>query len=116
MITACEQAETGSKYLLSGTWITLKYIAQQVSQLTGTQPPGMILPLWLAKTVAPFAAYFDQIRGKRPQFTPISMNELESNPNISHEKASKELGYQPRPIEQTLADTVDWFRSHGFLK
>jgi dihydroflavonol-4-reductase len=43
------------------------------------------------------------------------MKELESNKNISHAKASKELGYEPRPLQQTIADTVDWFRSYGFL-
>ena len=61
------------------------------------------------------AALLDQVRGKRPQFTPISMNELESNPLISYEKASIELGYKPRPIEQTIADTVGWFQYNGYL-
>ena len=115
MIKACEQAKPGAKYFLSGNWITLKDIAQQVAAITGVKPPRIVLPMWLAKTSAPAAMFFDRIRGRRPLFTPISMKELESNPDISHAKASKELGYQPRPIEQTIADTVAWFKTNGFL-
>jgi dihydroflavonol-4-reductase len=71
--------------------------------------------MWLAKVGAPLATLFDRVRGNRPLFTPISLRELESNPLLSHEKASRELGYQPRPLEQAIADTMGWFRSHGFL-
>lgn len=115
MIKACEQAKPGAKYFLSGNWVTLKDIAHQVAALTGAKPPRIVLPMWLAKTSAPAAMFFDRIRGRRPLFTPISMKELESNPDISHARASKELGYQPRPIEQTISDTVAWFKTNGFL-
>ena len=115
MINACEHAKTGEKYILSGHWVTLQNIAKQVASITGVKPPRVVLPMWIAKPSAPLATLFDRIRGKRPLFTPIAMRELESNPNISHAKASRELGYEPRPLEQTLADTVEWFKSHGFL-
>ncbi|MBN2463554.1 MAG: NmrA family NAD(P)-binding protein [Dehalococcoidia bacterium] len=82
---------------------------------TGAKPPLMILPMWLAKASAPLAMEFDRLRGTCPLFTPISLKELASNPFLSHDKASRELGYQPRPLEQTIADTVGWFASHGFL-
>ena len=115
MITACERAKAGAKYILSGHWVTLKYVAEQVAKINGVNPPRMVLPIWLAKAGAPLAMLFDRVRGRRVLFTPISLKELESNPLLSHEKASRELGYQPRPLEQALADTMGWFRSHGFL-
>jgi dihydroflavonol-4-reductase len=115
MITACEYAECGAKYILSGHWVTLKYVAEQVAKITGVNPPRMILPMWLAKAGAPLVMLVNQVMGKRPLFTPISMRELESNPLLSHEKATRELGYQPRPFEQSLVDTMGWFRSHGFM-
>ena len=115
MINACENARAGSKYILSGNWVSLVYIAQQIANITGVEPPRLVLPLWIAKTGAPMVTFFDRIRGRHPLFTPISMKELESNPNISYAKASRELGYKPRPLEQTIADTVDWFHRNGFL-
>jgi dihydroflavonol-4-reductase len=115
MIQACEHAKPGSKYILSGHWVTLKYVAHYIAGITGVSPPRIAVPMWAAKASAPVATFFDRIRGRHPLFTPISLKELESNPNISHEKASRELGYEPRPLEQALKDTIDWFRSHGFL-
>ncbi len=115
MITACENAKPGTKYILSGQWVTLKYVAEQAAGITGVKPPRMVVPMWLAKAGAPISMLLDQVRGRQPVLTPISLKELESNPLLSHEKASRELGYQPRPIEQALADTIGWFRSHGFL-
>ena len=44
------------------------------------------------------------------------MKALESNKNISHDRATRELGYQPRPFETTIRDTLDWFRRYGYLK
>jgi dihydroflavonol-4-reductase len=115
MINAYEHAKVGAKYILSGHWVTLEYIARQVACITGVKPPKIILPMWIAKASAPLATFIDRIRGRCPLFTSISMRELQSNPNTSHAKASRELGYEPRPLEQTIADTVYWFRSHGFL-
>jgi dihydroflavonol-4-reductase len=34
---------------------------------------------------------------------------LNSNRNISHARATRDLGYSPRPFLETLTDTLDWF-------
>jgi nucleoside-diphosphate-sugar epimerase len=34
---------------------------------------------------------------------------MRSNQHISHARASRELGYAPRPFEDTVCDTLDWF-------
>jgi dihydroflavonol-4-reductase len=44
-----------------------------------------------------------------PRFTPYSLEVLHSNSNISHAKATRELGYQPRSLYESIADTVRWF-------
>ncbi len=116
MINAGEKAPPGAKYIFGGNWVKLADIARIAADITGVKPPGVVLPLWVAKLAAPFAAYSDRITGHPPRFTPVSIKELESNPNLSHARAKKELGYEPRPIEQTVTDTVSWFKSNGFLQ
>jgi dihydroflavonol-4-reductase len=44
-----------------------------------------------------------------PRFTPYSLEVLKSNSNISHAKATRELGYQPRPLYESIHDAVKWF-------
>jgi len=38
-----------------------------------------------------------------------------SHRDIRHDKAARELGYAPRPLAETAADTVAWFREAGML-
>ncbi|MBK7975934.1 MAG: hypothetical protein IPK07_22575 [Deltaproteobacteria bacterium] len=54
--------------------------------------------------------------GTRPLYTSEALHALGGNPNVSHAKAARELGYQPRPLRTTVADTYAWFESAGMLK
>ena len=110
-----EQAPTGAKYLLSGHWVSICDIANMVADFTGMPAPGFVCPLWLARLGTPVVTAFSSLKEKWPLYTSVSMRALRSNRNISHEKATRELGYQPRPFRETLIDTLQWFEENGQL-
>jgi dihydroflavonol-4-reductase len=85
------------------------------AELTGATLPRFVCPLWLARFGTPFVAAAGKITGRRPIYTAAAVRALGSNRNISHDKASRELGYQPRPFRETLADTLAWFQENGYL-
>jgi nucleoside-diphosphate-sugar epimerase len=35
---------------------------------------------------------------------------------LNTEKAQRELGLSPRPLEETIEDSLTWFRVHGYIK
>ena len=115
MIRAVERAKAGEKYILGGHWTSLRDIAQQIAKFSRHEVPGVVIPLWMAKASAPLVSALDRIRGKRPLFTSISIKELESNKYLSQAKASKELGYEPRSLAETISDTLHWFQDNGFI-
>jgi len=43
------------------------------------------------------------------------INTLQSNSYISSEKASKELGYNSRPVRKSIEDTFKWFKENKIL-
>ena len=47
--------------------------------------------------------------------TPYSIKTLQSNCNISHEKATNELGYKPRSIKKSIYDQYQWFRTNNYV-
>jgi dihydroflavonol-4-reductase len=51
-----------------------------------------------------------------PHFTNAALHDLSDNPNVSHARASRELGYEPRPFRETVLDTIRWFAEHGFIR
>jgi dihydroflavonol-4-reductase len=99
-------APRGSKYLLGGHWASLVDIARMVEKETGTRALGFVCPLWLAGAGAPIITAVEHLRGHRPLYTRASIIAVNSNKLISHEKAEKELDYHPRPLEQTICDTL----------
>jgi dihydroflavonol-4-reductase len=114
-LRAEKKAPSGKKYLLSGHWVSLPDMARQVERISGVPAAGFVSPIWLARVGAPFMTTLDRLAGRRPLYTSASLQALESNRNISHRKASRELGYRPRPFRETLIDTLMWFEENGRL-
>jgi len=115
-IKAEQAAPPGANYLLSGTWLSVKETAAIVAQIMGRRPPALVCPVPVARACAPIVTAVSRWTGARPIFTNVSLKALASNRNISHARATRELGYEPRPISQTLADTIRWFMDNGFIK
>jgi dihydroflavonol-4-reductase len=109
-------APAGSTYLLSGHWVSMCDIAAIVAEITGVKNNKFVCPLWLARLGAPVIEGVSRVRGKRPLYTGVSLRALRSNRHISHDKATRELGYQPRPFRETLEDTLRWFEANGQLE
>ncbi|MCX6057974.1 MAG: NAD-dependent epimerase/dehydratase family protein [Chloroflexi bacterium] len=109
LIAAAENGERGESYILSGQKITVRYMLETVREITGKNFFQMKIPFDLAKFAALFTPMYYQLAKATPRFTPYSLEVLQSNSNISHAKATKELGYSPRSLYESIKDTVKWF-------
>lgn len=109
LLAAEQLPDPGGRFLLSGHYRSLHQIAACVAGASGRPAPWLTVPLGVAKIAAPFSSRFAAASGSRPLFTPISLRALESNPRISHARASAGFGYAPRPLEETIQDALAWF-------
>lgn len=114
-IAAAERGKSGECYILSGESMSVKELLECLKENTGVELPKTKLPRLLAKIVAPFAEFGYMIKKQQPLFTCYSIATLGTNPSISHQKATQELGYHPRPVRQSISDTVGWLKSSGRL-
>jgi dihydroflavonol-4-reductase len=108
-------APSGSKYILSGTWIDMPSITASIENITGVPAPRILCPTWLARFGAPFATAFASWTGTRPVFTTASLMALRSNRDMSSLRAQRDLGYAPRSFHVSLEDTLRWFVAQGML-
>lgn len=113
-ITAEEQSPPGSRYILSGHWASMVELAKIVESLTGTKPPRIILPVWLARIAAPVLHGYQHLTGRHTPFTPGALKAMDANRRVLHELATRELGYRPRPLPETIADTMRWYQDFSF--
>jgi len=114
-IQAIESGRKGEKYILSGEFCTLQKLSAIISKLSGCKIPG-IVPVSLARLACPFFKVYSSVTNTQPLYTYQSLDILVNSPsNISNEKARRELGYEPRHLEQTLRDTFEWYRENNFI-
>jgi dihydroflavonol-4-reductase len=109
-ILASEKGRRGETYILSGERLTVREVAQMVWQETPGWHANLDVPLWLANCVAGLMPFYAGLTGKEPLFTRYSLDAICSNSYFSHAKASRELGFEPRPARQAVLDAVRWFQ------
>jgi dihydroflavonol-4-reductase len=114
-IRAEQSAPSGSQYILSGEWGTVRELAESVHRASGVKIPRFTSPLWLARSAAPFSELLAKLRRQEPLLTAEAVATLKSHRLIDSSKAEKELGYTCRPLDETVKDTLDWFEEAGML-
>ncbi len=115
LVGAFERGRNGEGYLLTGSEISVPELFDILEQLSGTPKPRVHLPIGLVRAVAPLIPLYYKVVKQRPLFTTYSLHVISSNCEMSYQKAAEELGYSPRPLRQTLEDTVGWFKEQGML-
>lgn len=109
VVECCREGRAGECYILSGEFATVDEIIGEASRMTKVRKPLFNLPL---KPVMLIAKLVEKMKRKSttPLFTPYSIAVLGANANFSHAKATRELGYSPRPLKETVSDTVKWIK------
>lgn len=115
-INAIDKGRPGEAYLLAGHWKDLHSIADSIEKMGGRKAPSIMLPFWLAYTGAFMLNMHARIRNTVPLYSSVSLLTLKNgHRNISCVKAGRELGFTSRPFEDTITDTVKWFRENRYL-
>lgn len=114
-LRAEEKLTSGDRYILSGHWCSIEKLADIVGEIVGVPPPPFVCPMWLAQAGVPFVSTLAYLTKKRQLYTKASLHALCGNRSISCQKARCELDYHPRPLQETLIDTMQWFQDTGFI-
>lgn len=113
LIAASERGGRGESYILSGHRISVRYLLESVREITGGRFFQARIPFDLARFAARFTPFYYNACHATPRFTSYSLAVLRSNSNISHAKATRELGYRARAIYESITDAVHWFLDGG---
>lgn len=112
LIQAGEKGRCGESYILSGERIQVLDIIKIVQEILGKRLFSLKIPMDLARLTAKIMPFYYRLAHVKPRFTTYSLATITSNSFISHAKAHLELGYQPRPLRESLGDTVRWFSKY----
>ena len=115
-ILAAGKGRTGERYILSGEWISIDGIMEEISKVTKAPLPRWQVPVGLASAIAKLLSSYSMITGAKVLLIQDSISTLRSNSLISSEKARRELGYTSRPVRESIRDTVKWLQEAGYIE
>jgi len=111
---ALERGRAGERYILGGENLALQDLLALVDDVTGRRQSRLRRPrqaLWPLALACEGLARF----GVEPLVTRDHLRMAAKTMFFSHAKATADLGFQPRPAREAVADAVAWFRANGRL-
>ena len=107
-VAAGDKGGAGEVYILCNKSCTVDEFIRSLARASGNKPPRFKLGKRLIDAVAPAMELYYKAADETPLFTRYAIRKLCSNCNFSYAKAQRELGYEPRPLEESLRDTIQW--------
>ncbi len=113
ILKAFELKKFGERYILSGEILSIKDMILYLREFEGLTnlPEVKLMSLNMSLLYASIASFFN----RKSRITPYSVKTLNSNCNISHNKATKELGYEPMGVKQSLYDQYTWLKENHYF-
>lgn len=112
---ACERGAPGERYILGCENLTLGQILERLAGITGGKAPAIRLPYAVAYAAGVVTTGWSRISGKPPLAPLDAVRMAKQKMFVSHEKAKRELGYKPGPVDAALKRSVDWFYANGYV-
>ncbi len=113
-LLACERGRPGERYILGAENLTLERILGRLAKIMAKPAPAIKLPwavAWMAGVVTTAWAH---VAGGEPRVPLDAVRMAKKKMFVSHEKARRELGFEPGPVDAALLRAVDWFRANGY--
>ncbi len=106
---ALTRGQLGESYILGGNYYTLKDLSRVVAKVSNKRIPCFEVPIALVKSFLPIIRVYYKMRKQDPSVTRESIEILEfGNKFIESEIEKKDLGHNPRPIDETMNDLLSW--------
>lgn len=112
VLLALDKGEPGESYHLGGELSTMRETVATAARVLGRRPPRFSVPNAAIKAMTPLGPLVGPLMGFPPNLSEAYSASAGVTYLGSHDKAVRELGYSPRPLEQGLRDL---FEAEGVL-
>jgi dihydroflavonol-4-reductase len=113
-LLAAERGVAGRRYILGGEDHSLAGFLRMLAAAAGWRPRAVpTVPSWLVTLAAELSELRARWTGKEPYPSRQGARLHRYYWFVRSERAMRELGYDPRPLEATLRDTYGWYWVRG---
>ncbi len=114
-LLACERGISGQKYILGCENLTLEQIFGHLQTISGRKAPGWRIPYGVAYAAGVASTTWANLTGQEPRAPLDAVKMARKKMFVSADKARRELGFQPGPVDAALKRAVDWFQANGYV-
>jgi len=107
-ILAAERGRNGEAYILAGPALTWKQAEQMWQKITGIPAPKLWLPGWMAALTQRALALVERTGVRLPLSADAVASQADYTFWASADKAERELGWRPRPVEETFRAMLEF--------
>jgi dihydroflavonol-4-reductase len=119
MISAAQRGRRGQRYLAAGRHMTIADLCPILERITGVPAPKRRIPISLMYIVGAINELWSRLTGRQVLLSLATVRLLAKEADRTHfnpKKSESELGITFRPIDQTITDTLNWYKQEGWLK
>lgn len=109
-LLAAEHGRPGQRYILGGENLTLKQMLDRLSAVSGHPSPTVEIPYFIAYLAAAASTGWAALTRQHPGIPLDGVRYAHIKMWVSIEKAQRELGYAPVPVDGALRRAVNWIR------
>ena len=114
-LLASERGTPGERYILGCENLTLEEILVRLAKLSGGKAPRWRIPYALAYAAGVVSTGWANVTGYEPRAPLDAVKMARKKMFVSSDKAKRELGFNPGPVDGALKRAVDWFRANGYV-
>jgi dihydroflavonol-4-reductase len=109
MILAEKNGQVGERYAFAERWVTFRELFSLTARAGAVKPPALKLPIAVLYAAAFLSELVCRLTRRESKITVSSIKCSRLLPDIDCSKARTELGWTPEPIEESIAQAVDYY-------
>ncbi|AEF34088.1 MAG: NAD-dependent epimerase/dehydratase family protein [Mycolicibacter algericus] len=106
LILAAEHGRNGERYLISERMITNGEIIAIAADEAGVPPPARSISVPMLYALGALGALKARLGRKDAELSWKSVRMMRAESEVDHSKAVRELGWQPRPVEESIREAA----------
>lgn len=111
LVLAEQRGRIGERYIIAGEYLRQMQLYTYAAEAGGSEPPSRMLPMPVVYALAWVSKWTSKLKGKESRLCPDSVFLSEAFKAFDTRKARSELGWQPRPLAESIKDAVEWWSS-----
>jgi dihydroflavonol-4-reductase len=106
MILAADRGRVGERYLISEKMISNADVVRIAAEAAGVPAPTKSIPLPMSYALAAAGSIKAKLCGTDEQLSLASLRLMRAEAPLDHGKAVHELGWEPRPVEESVREAA----------